>query len=619
MTTQVAVTSGLRPLVVRLQLLTDTALLAWPVHALALASGLIPPTVWSASDCPSRGRLFGHAEGGASRRETGAGRAVPVTQESRGGRPGVLPPQAGVASTAPPAPALQLCVLGAAAGLQGPAGLRDYSHRRRPSSAWRPPRHRRPRRPQLGARLGRLLLHETDSEAGRIWAGTQRGCWSTVPGTRVGRRQQRGAFGLARPPGAHPDPRVGWTPPFSAGESRGGRTEQSLRSQVAAAGPGHTRLCPQAPQTSTSSGRRTAASWTRPPPRRPTRCSPAGPTRSAGCGTPWARAPSTAAPSSPPRATGPPVCGSPSRDPVSAVPPRPHPPSHTHPRTHPPGCTAGSAGRCWGGRVRRAPKAPAPASRAEDRAGCTGLARKVSPAQRRFAPVSAGSARGLPGPLSAWSTLTPRCLQAWPGPWHREACPFLSSERYPAPLHVLGSFWNSPAKRGTAGHGMGPHAASSQPWRPVPAPSISGRLCLLPCGRPRAQHSRVCSVPTGAHAPASRCCAPLRFPVRPQQFPLMLRRCWKGPHPSGEGLGRENCTLLPPPEPGPPISVKWPPPRHRQGTRTPHVSLTHKPRGVPQKPRERHWRHSREGPAAVLLLPPPPRGHPAHRRGSSRT
>ncbi|XP_059268077.1 semaphorin-4D isoform X5 [Mustela nigripes] len=40
---------------------------------------------------------------------------------------------------------------------------------------------------------------------------------------------------------------------------------------------------------------------------------------------------------------------------------------------------------------------------------------------------------------------------------------------------------------------------------------------------------------------ASRFCAPLLFPVRHQQFPSMLRRCWEGPHPS-EATHQEQWT-----------------------------------------------------------------------------
>ncbi|XP_045877993.1 semaphorin-4D isoform X3 [Meles meles] len=218
------------------------------------------------------------------------------------------------------------------------------------------------------------------------------------------------------------------------------------------------------------------------------------------------------------------------------------PSASTSPVTHPPHAHAChvtlrvSVGRCWEGHILRAQGSSSGFTRRTGRGAQCWPER--SPLPREACPMSPRALRvafpdpHLHGPHSRHGV-------SRPGQAHGTGKPALSfppRDAHSAPLYVPSSFWNYPAKRGTAWHGVeqggdpGPHTASNQPWRPVPVPSVSGRVCLLPRYWPRVQRSRVCPVPTAASAFSFQVlCFPSCFWSVLKHFHRCLRDAGKAP------------------------------------------------------------------------------------------
>lgn len=150
---------------------------------------------------------------------------MPATQASREGRPGVPPPQAAVANTAPTRS--RVAALRPASGRWAAGSCRA---RGTTATDGDPPRpgvlHDTAAYvvPSLEERLGRLLLHGMDPQAGPDLGWHPARLLVPPRPAQVWGRAERGLQSRSAP--RRPSCPPGWLdPPFSAGESRGGPTE----------------------------------------------------------------------------------------------------------------------------------------------------------------------------------------------------------------------------------------------------------------------------------------------------------------------------------------------------------------------------------------------------------
>lgn len=223
---------------------------------------------------------------------------------------------------------------------------------------------------------------------------------------------------------------------------------------------------------------------------------------------------------------------------------------------------------------------------------------KALPCHADARPTAAGPARparGLLGPPPTGGTLTPRCLQAWPGPRRRKACPSSPGD---FPQHVLtllrlmscalsGTILPDAGPHGIwcgVGSGPGDHASTSKrPWRQHACdrlsrcPNVSGRVYL---SFPAA--GLELSLPGSAPSPLVPLLSTSRFlwfPSYSQSILKNLHLCLemlKRPPSFCEFREEKTANIHSCPEPVLPVSVKCPACCH-QDNRNHHVNMTHKP------------------------------------------